>query len=105
MAALAPTSELAILGFGFAGIGISNLVPIAFSAAGNLPGIAPGIGMSIATVLGYSGILLVPGLIGLAAEHMAFSVIFTVLATLILSSLLFSRLARYADFDHDGNSA
>lgn len=105
MAALAPTSELAILGFGFAGIGISNLVPIAFSAAGNLPGIAPGIGMSIATVLGYSGILLVPGLIGLAAEHMAFSVIFTVLATLILSSLLFSRLARYADFDHDGSSA
>ncbi len=99
LAALAPTPALAILGFGLAGLGISNLVPIAFSAAGNLPGIAPGIGMSVATTLGYSGILLAPGLIGFAAEHLAFSVIFGALALLILSSLLFSRLARFADFD------
>lgn len=100
LAALAPTPGLAILGFGLAGLGISNLVPIAFSAAGNLPGIAPGIGMSVATTLGYSGILLAPGLIGFVAEHMAFSAIFMALALLILSSLLLSRLADHADFDH-----
>ena len=55
--------------------------------------------MSVATTLGYSGILLAPGLIGCAAEHLAFSVIVGALALLILSSLLFSRLARFADFD------
>ena len=100
LAALAPTPEVAILGFGLTGLGVSNLVPIAFSAAGNLPGMAPGISMSVVTTLGYSGILVAPGLIGLVAEHLPFSVIFFALALLILSSLLFSRLAHHADFDH-----
>ena len=103
LAALAPTPGWAILGFGLTGLGISNLVPIAFSAAGNLPGMAPGISMSVVTTLGYSGLLVAPGLIGFVAEHLPFSVIFFALALLILSSLLFSRLARHADFDH-GNS-
>ena len=56
--------------------------------------------MSVVTTLGYSGILVAPGLIGLVAEHLPFSVIFFALALLILSSLLFSRLAHHADFDH-----
>lgn len=99
-AALAPVPALAIFGFGLAGLGISNLVPIAFSAAGNLPGIAPGIGMSVATTLGYSGILVAPGLIGFIAEHMAFSLIFLALAGLISASLPLSHLADHADFDH-----
>lgn len=103
MAALAPSPALAILGFGLTGLGISNLVPIAFSAAGNLPGMAPGISMSVVTTLGYSGILVAPGVIGFVAEHLPFAVIFFALALLILSSLLFARLARHADFDH-GNS-
>lgn len=103
LAALAPTPGWAILGFALTGLGISNLVPIAFSAAGNLPGMAPGISMSVVTTLGYSGILVAPGLIGFIAEHLPFSVIFFALALLILSSLLFSRLAHHADFDH-GNS-
>lgn len=103
MAALAPAPGWAILGFGLAGLGISNLVPIAFSAAGNLPGIAPGIGMSVATTLGYCGILVAPGLIGFVAEHVAFSAIFLGLAVLILSSLILSGLARHADFDHGGD--
>ncbi len=99
LAAIASTPWLAILGFGLAGIGISNLVPITFSAAGNLPGIAPGIGMSVVTTLGYSGILLAPGVIGFAAEYLPFSLIYFALALLSLSALLLSRLARYADFD------
>ena len=103
MAALAPAPGWAILGFGLAGLGISNLGPIAFSAAGNLPGIAPGIGMSVATTLGYCGILVAPGLIGFVAEHVAFSAIFLGLAVLILSSLILSGLARHADFDHGGD--
>ena len=42
-------------GFALAGLGIANMVPIAFSAAGNLPGLAPGIGISIVSFMGYSG--------------------------------------------------
>src|SRR5690606_11601452 len=53
-----------IVGFAICGIGISNMVPIAFSMAGNLPGVNPGVSLSIATTLGYSGMLVAPSLIG-----------------------------------------
>ncbi len=62
LAGLAPNAVLAILGFALAGIGISNMVPIAFSAAGNMPGLQPGIGLSVATTMGYSGMLFAPSL-------------------------------------------
>ena len=52
-----------------AGLGIANMVPIAFSAAGNLPGLAPGIGISVVTFMGYSGLLFAPSLIGFIAKH------------------------------------
>ncbi|WP_332714320.1 MFS transporter [Pelagibacterium mangrovi] len=99
--ALAPTPELVILGFAIAGIGISNMVPIAFSAAGNLPGVAPGIGLSIVTVMGYSGILVAPSAIGFIAEHTGFSPVLLGTAALILVTLALSSLARYANFSAD----
>lgn len=96
--ALAPTPELVILGFAIAGIGISNMVPIAFSAAGNLPGVPSGIGLSIVTVTGYSGILVAPSAIGFIAEHTGFPPVLLGTAALILVTLAFSSLARYANF-------
>lgn len=101
LGAMAPTAELAIAGFAFAGIGISNMVPIAFSAAGNLPGVPPGIGLSIVTVTGYSGILLAPSFIGFAAEHVGFSPVILVVTALVVIPLLFSYLGKYADFSAD----
>jgi len=41
-AGLATSPELAIAGFAIAGLGFANTVPIAFSAAGNLPGLPQG---------------------------------------------------------------
>ncbi|WMT90545.1 MFS transporter [Pelagibacterium sp. H642] len=98
LASVAPTPELVITGFAIAGIGISNMVPIAFSAAGNLPGVPPGIGLSIVTVTGYSGILIAPSAIGFIAEHTGFSPVLLGTAGLILVTLAFSSLARYANF-------
>lgn len=97
IAALAPNAEIAILGFAFCGIGISNMVPIAFSAAGNIPGLAHGIGISVVTTMGYSGMLVAPSVIGFVAEHVGFSAVFKALPVLLLVVLVFSRLARYAD--------
>ncbi|OCJ10091.1 hypothetical protein A6U86_25280 [Rhizobium sp. AC27/96] len=96
-AALAPNAEIAILGFALCGIGISNMVPIAFSAAGNIPGLQPGIGISVVTTLGYSGMLVAPSAIGFAAEHIGFSPVLMALPVLLLVVLAFSSLARYAD--------
>lgn len=102
LAGLAPSPITAIAGFGLAGIGIANMVPIAFSAAGNVPGLAQGVGLSVVTTMGYSGILLAPGTIGFLAERISFSVIYVGLALLLLIPLLLSRLARTADFDAGG---
>lgn len=97
LAGLAPNAPLAILGFALAGVGISNMVPIAFSAAGNMPGLAPGIGLSVATFMGYSGMLFAPSLIGFIAEHTGFSIIFTCVPGLFLVVLALSHHAVHAD--------
>ena len=97
LAAFAPNAEIAILGFAFCGIGISNMVPIVFSAAGNVPGLRAGIGLSVVTTMGYSGMLVAPSAIGFVAEHIGFSVVFMALPVLLVVVLLFSNLARYAD--------
>lgn len=88
---------LALVGFAIAGIGISNMVPIAFSAAGNIPGLAPGVGLSVVTTMGYSGILFAPSLIGFVAEHTTLSTVYTAIPALLLVVLALSHLARYAD--------
>ncbi|TDK34391.1 MFS transporter [Rhizobium deserti] len=97
---LAPNASVAIAGFALAGIGISNMVPIAFSAAGNLPGMAAGVGLSVVTTMGYSGILLAPSLIGFVAEHTGLGPIFLALSAFLVVVLLLSRLARHADGTH-----
>lgn len=99
IAGLAGSAGIAILGFALAGIGIANLVPIAFSAAGNMPGVASGVGLSVVTTMGYSGILLAPASIGWLAEHVSFASIYLGLAALFAVPLLMSRIARSADFD------
>ena len=97
LAAFAPDAEIAIVGFALCGIGISNMVPIVFSAAGNIPGLKAGIGLSVVTTMGYSGMLVAPSAIGFVAEHIGFSVVFMALPVLLVVVLLFSNLARYAD--------
>jgi fucose permease len=97
-AALSPWSGLAIAAFTCCGLGIANMVPIAFSAGGNQPGMQSGTGMAIVTTMGYSGILLAPAPIGFAAEHIGFSPVFVVLAGLLVVVCLMAPLARSADF-------
>ncbi len=96
-AGFASGSILVIVGVALAGIGISNMVPIAFSAAGHLPGLPAGIGLSIVTFMVYSGILAAPSAIGFIAEHTSFSVIFMGLSGLFVVVLGLSHLAAPAD--------
>jgi MFS family permease len=58
----------AVLGFAGMGIGLANIAPIVFSAAGRLPDLAPGIGIAAVSTAGYCGFLAGPPLIGLVAE-------------------------------------
>ncbi|WP_416768972.1 MFS transporter [Pseudomonas sp. RHF3.3-3] len=60
---------VALGGFVLAGIGLSNIVPILFSTAGNHPRVPSGMALSAVTLVGYSGLLSGPALIGLVARH------------------------------------
>jgi MFS family permease len=97
IAGFAPNAYVAITGYALCGVGVSNMVPIAFSAAGNLPGMAKGAGLSVVTVMGYSGTLFFPTMFGFIAEHTGFAAIFIGTPMLLVVVLLLSNLMRHAD--------
>lgn len=97
VASLAPNSWIAILAFAFAGLGIANMVPIAFSAAGNQPGTSSGMALSMVTLMGYSGILVAPSAIGFVGERTGFAPVYMVLAGLLLVVFLLANFAATAD--------
>lgn len=97
-AGLALSPWMAILCFAFCGFGIANMVPIAFSAAGNQHGIPSGIGMSVVSTMGYCGILVAPSAIGFVAEHIGFGAVFIGLSGLLFTVFLMAGLAHRADF-------
>jgi MFS family permease len=65
-ALLAPYPWASALCFGLVGVGLSNVVPIVFSAAARA-GSSPAAGVAMAASAGYSGLLLGPVLIGALA--------------------------------------
>ena len=57
-----------VLGFGLLGAGLACVVPVAFSAAGNLDASRGGVVIARVVSLGYAGALVGPPVIGFAAE-------------------------------------
>lgn len=99
IAALATSPWQAIIAFAIAGIGIANIVPIAFSAAGNQRGIATSTGMSVATTIGYLGTLMAPAPIGFFAQFAGFSNVYMVMALMLGVIFLLAPLVRSAEIN------
>lgn len=59
---------IALIGFAAVGVGFASVVPLAFSAAGRMPGIASSVALASVTTVGYLGFLFGPPLIGFVAE-------------------------------------
>lgn len=93
----APHACVAILAFAVAGLGVANIVPIIFSAAGNQSGVNAGTALSLVTLMGYSGILVAPSLIGFIGGHTGFGPVYMVLALMLVVVFVFSPLASAAD--------
>ena len=85
LAAIAPSTGIALAGFALCGIGLANLVPILFSAAGRQGGTNPGAAIAAVSLIGYGGMLVAPTLIGVSAEQVGFPAIFFTLSLLLLS--------------------
>jgi fucose permease len=61
-------SALAIGGFGLVGLGLANVVPTLFSAAGRSRSVAPRVAIAAVASTGYAGLLAGPPLIGFIAQ-------------------------------------
>jgi len=64
-----PSPNVALIGYALVGLGLSNVVPMLFSAASQVPGVSPAHGIAAVSGVGYLGMMAGPPLIGLIAEH------------------------------------
>jgi fucose permease len=69
LALLVPVEQAGLLGFALVGLGLSNVVPVLFSAAAKVPGVSAAHGIAAVSSLGYLGMMAGPPLIGMVAEH------------------------------------
>jgi len=95
--ALAPYDWVAIASFFVAGLGVANMVPILFSAAGNHPRLPSAVAISIVTMVGYCGILVAPSSIGFLAEAVGFRPTYAGLSVLLVIVSLLATRATDAD--------
>ena len=63
-----PNLIATFLGFFLVGLGLSTIVPIVYSTAGNTEGISPSVGIAMATTIGYAGFFIGPPIIGFLAD-------------------------------------
>lgn len=61
------TPSAALVGFALVGLGLANVIPILFSAAGRVSGVPAGTALAAIATTGYGGFLAGPPLIGFAA--------------------------------------
>jgi predicted MFS family arabinose efflux permease len=82
--ALVPGTPSALAGFAIVGFGASNIVPVLFSAAGQVPGVPPGLGLATVTTIAYAGLLLGPALIGFVADATSLPFAFVTVAAMLV---------------------
>lgn len=87
-------AHLELLGFVLIGLGAANIVPVLFSKAGEQPNTPASLALTVLTTLGYTGILLGPGLIGLVAQATSLSIALSGIAVLLIGVGVFSHLVQ-----------
>lgn len=92
LAVLAPTQVLAISGFALVELGVSNLVPVFFTAAGRQRIMPTSLAIAAVTTFGYAGILLGPAMIGFVAQQASLAAAFVLLSLLMCAVVVTGRL-------------
>lgn len=99
VALLLPQSTSAIIGFFLVGLGLSTIVPITYSIAGNTKGLPSGVGLAMVTTVGYSGFLFGPPIIGFLSD------VYNLRIGLCLIMVLFAIMTILGFLRHTRNSA
>lgn len=84
---LAPSASVAIFGFALMGLAYALIVPLAFTRAGQEPGLSTGRAIAGVATLAYGGMLLGPPLIGFIAETFSLEAAFTMIVALGLVTI------------------
>jgi predicted MFS family arabinose efflux permease len=86
---LYPITWISIAGFFFVGLGLSTIVPIGYSIAGNSKELPPGVGLAMVTTVGYSGFLFGPPIIGFISEaqNLRFALVIVAILFFIMTLL------------------
>ncbi|HEU0222093.1 MAG TPA: MFS transporter, partial [Paracoccaceae bacterium] len=94
VAGAATSLPVAVAGFLLAGLGCSNIVPVAFSAAARAAMPHAGAGIATATILGYVGLLTAPATLGHVGELAGFAPVFMAFTLLMVAGFLLAPAAR-----------
>lgn len=84
----------AIIGFGCVGLGLSNLIPIIFSAAGRVPNLAASTSIAAVATAGYFGFLAGPPIIGFIAEFTGLPMALGLVVMAIFTITVFAGIVR-----------
>ncbi|HET8748122.1 MAG TPA: MFS transporter [Ramlibacter sp.] len=93
LALAVPQAWAALAGFALVGLGFSNVVPVLFSAAGQMPGSAPAHAIAAVSSVGYFGMMVGPPLIGFIAQARSLTMGLTVV---VVFAAMVAALARRA---------
>lgn len=86
------------IAFMMVGVGVSNVVPIIFNAAGNIKNVPPGIALTIVTSISFLGFLIGPPIIGFIAEMTSLQYSFAFIGIFgVFISILVSRLKVFSN--------
>jgi MFS family permease len=90
VALLFVSAPAVLIGFFLVGAGLSNVVPVIYSTAGNIKGIEPAAGIAIASTIGYSGFFVTPPVIGYLADSLGLRIglCFTLVLFLVMLSVI-----------------
>ncbi len=91
------TPVSAVIGFACTGLGLANLVPILFGAAGRVPGQTAATGIAAVATMGYTGFLAGPPLLGFVADATTVGTALGLVALACLTIGLSSAAVRRAD--------
>ena len=95
IAVLFPDQLTAIIGFLIVGMGVSSVVPLAYSAASKSKTMSPSLALSTVTTIGFFGLLVGPPLVGLIAGATSLRIAFSFLIIMGCMVLILSSIGKF----------